>query len=222
MQYVRPSITGLLSLAALVSGYLTVRAELDNNRERVYQLAPLAMALILVVAILAAAPVATFYKAAIITGLLLTLLADVAVMLPGRNLVLGAAFSLWARILYAYAFGAVTVWAIPSFWGILLLPIPYLLYRWLNAYLLEMDIPVYIYAGVVFIMTWQALEMATQQRELWALLALLGALLVAASDAAQAIRSFRAPFRYANWVVPGTHYLGHLLLALSLHSSFFS
>lgn len=219
MQYIRPSITGLASLAALVAGYLAIVAERADNRERIHQFAPLTMVLIVLVAILAATPATPFYKAAIVLGLLLTLLADVAVLLPGRNLVLGAAFSLWARILYAYAFGAVTVWAIPSFWGILLLPIPYLLYRWLNPYLREMDIPVYVYAGVVFVMTWQALEMLTQTGQLWALLALLGALLLAASDAAQATRTFRAPFRYSDWVVPGTHYLGHLLLALSLHQT---
>jgi uncharacterized membrane protein YhhN len=215
-------ITGLVSLASIVTGILHIRAEYADARERIYQLKPLTMVLIIVVAMLSAAPIATFYKAAIIFGLILALIGDIFLMLPGRNIVLGMMTFVWTHILYLYAFGSVTAWRIPSIWGVLLLVYGYVMYRLLNPYLRELQIPVYIYGGVMLLMVWQALEMFVQVGEWWALSALLGSLFFMASDSALAINEFRKPFRHSPAVVLGLYYLGQLLIALSLHRPLFA
>lgn len=213
--------TGLVSLASIVTGVLHIRADYAGNRERIYQLKPLTMVLILLVAILAAAPITPFYKAAIILGLVLALVGDIFLMLPERNLSLAMMTFLWTNILYLYAFASITAWRVPSLWGILLLVYGYVMYRLLNPYLRELQIPVYIYGAALILMTWQALEMFLQVREWWALSALLGAIFFTASDSALAISEFRKPFRHSPAVVLGLYYLGQLLIALSLHRGLF-
>lgn len=210
-------LAGLFALGALVTGVLHIVAEYKKDTAQIYLYKPLTVILILAVAITAPEPVSLFYKGAILLGLILSLTGDILLMLPGRLLLAGLVQFLMAHIVYLYAFGSVTRWAIPSPWGLLLLLIGGLAYWLLARQLRELKWPVVIYMGAILLMTWQALEMFSQVGALWTLAAWIGALLFVASDAALAYNEFKQKFRHSPAVVLSTYYIAQLLIALSVH-----
>ena len=205
----------LFAAGALVTGALHIVAEYQEDQAKVYLYKPLTMILLLAVAITAPQPISLFYKGAIVLGLILSLTGDVFLMLPGRLLLAGLMQFLIAHIVYIYAFGSVTHWALPSPWKLGLLLIGGGIYWLLAPYLREMKWPVVIYMAAILLMAWQALEMYTQVNQLWTLAALLGALLFVASDTALAFNEFRRHFSHAHALVLGTYYAAQLLIAFS-------
>lgn len=210
-------LAALFAVGALVTGVLHIVAEYKEDKAKVYLYKPLTMILVMAVAITAPQPVSLFYKGAIILGLILSLVGDIFLMLPGRLLLAGLMLFLIAHIVYIYAFGSVTHWAIPSPWTLALLLIGGGIYWLLAPHLREMKWPVVIYMAAILLMAWQALEMYTQVSTLWTLAALAGALLFVASDTALAFNEFRQKFAHAHTLVLGTYYVAQLLIAFSAH-----
>ncbi len=204
---------------ACISGVLHIVAEYREQRERVYLLKPLTMVLILAVAISAPVPVSTFYKAAIVLGLVLSMMGDIFLMLPGKELVAGLGHFLIAHLLYITAFSSLTAWSIPSPWGLLLVVVGGVAYWQLSPYLHELEIPVTLYMGVILLMAWAALEVWIQTGQTRAAVALLGALLFVISDAALGVNRFWRPFKSANALILGTYYGAQLLIAYSIRTT---
>jgi uncharacterized membrane protein YhhN len=182
------------------------RKETDSKRPFYYLLAHLA---ILLMACFVAWPVATNYKAAIVLGLLLTLLAALLHRLLGAPVSVVHAVDLVVLLLYMAAFAALHPPKWPTPWLLLLLVLGGL-YCWaLLPRLAELGSTCVGYAIVLFLMIWQALEVLVVQPALWTGLALVGALGLAllkallALDYAYATDRRLRPYQAS----PGSHWL---------------
>jgi uncharacterized membrane protein YhhN len=209
-----PWTDALLSAAALGCAWLCIRAHERADLPRIFLFKPATM---LCVIALAARPGAGPYAAAVLVGLLFSLAGDVWLMLPRDRFAAGLACFLVAHLCYVAAFAgpeglrggvlglapfaalavAMLAWLLPAVPG-----------AWLRA-------AVAVYVAAICAMGWQAAERAAVLRDAPALLALAGALLFIASDAALACDRFRRPFAAAHAVILATYFGGQWLIALS-------
>ena len=177
---------------------------------------PLTLALIVLIALIAPAPVSVYYKAAILLGLVLTLLGNALGLLPGTPLAVQKAHWLLAVALFTTAFAALHPAKWPTPWLFLLL-----LYgggiAWLIApRLAELQITMLVYGILLFLMSWQALEAFVVVEQGWVLLSLGGALLLVIADSLQALHHFYRVVPSVKMLTPALFLLGQLLLALSV------
>lgn len=177
---------------------------------------PVALALIWVIALIAPTPVSVYYKAAILLGLLLTLLGNILALLPGTPPAVPKAHWLLAVALFTTAFAALHPAKWPTPWLFLLL-----LYgggiAWLIApRLAELQITILVYGLLVFLMSWQALEALVVVDQGWILLPFVGALLLMFADSLQALHQFYRTLPATKMLTPALLLLGQLLLALSV------
>jgi uncharacterized membrane protein YhhN len=221
-----PSImTIVLSLLAVLSATLHIRAEYRGPRWQIYLFKPLTMLFILLVAILAA-PFQTgsnsgfgfnsTYQALILAGLLCSLAGDIFLMLPQDRFVAGLASFLVGHLFYIAAYTGASGWRFTP-----LLLLVYLLYgvavlSLLWSAIAKLRLPVLIYMAVILVMAWQAGE-----RGLWlpsplTLSAALGTALFVISDSVLAYDRFRRSFGAAHALVLGTYYSAQLLIAWSI------
>lgn len=213
--------TVLLTIGALVAACFYLWGESPTmvnktvNKARPYLL-PLTSAIILLIALIVPVPISIYYKAAILLGLLLTLVGNAFCLLPGTPLVVQKAHVLFAIILYMTAFAALHPGKWPTPWLLLLL-----LYAGGMAWLLaprlaELQISILVYGVILLLMTWQALEVLVVVGQLWALLPLLGALCLVSADSLQAVDRFYRALPFNQVLMPAFLLLGQLLLALSI------
>jgi uncharacterized membrane protein YhhN len=207
----------LLLLAALVTAghFLWDEYRGVENAPRRYFL-PLTIALFVLIALIAPTPVSVYYKAAILLGLLLTLLGNVLALLPGTPPVVQKAHWLLAVLLFTTAFAALHPAKWPTPWLLLLL-----LYggaiAWLIApRLAELQITILVYGLLLFLMSWQALEALVVVGQGWVLLPFIGALLLVIADSLQALHQFYRTLPATKMLTPALLLLGQLLLALSV------
>src|SRR2546423_1419080 len=147
----------VLTLLALVSAALCIRAESVGPRGNVYIFKPLTMLWIILIAFLAKSPVSSSYKYLIVAGLLCSLVGDIFLMLPSDRFITGLLSFLVAHLFYIAAFTSGR-----SQTGALWYAIPFLIYggvmlRVLFPHLGRMKLPVVIYMLVILMMAWQAL-----------------------------------------------------------------
>jgi uncharacterized membrane protein YhhN len=182
---------GALTLAALVGWVFTLRASLaeDTRNIPVYALSTIVTTWL--VAMLTPQGENTFFKAAVVLGMLLALIAvalRASQFLPGYT----AHFHLaWTYILYAFAFASQTHgWPTP--YALVLVVAAGLLYAWLQPGMAELWSSVAIYGLLLFFATWQALEFGVQHATLWlAWSALVGMLLIVAATLLEGQARFR-------------------------------
>ena len=99
-------LIAILTLLAILSASLHIRAEYYGPQYHIYLFKPLTMVLILLIAIQAGQPDASRYKYAIIAGLICSLAGDVFLMLPSDRFVDGLVSFLIAHLFYIAAFTA--------------------------------------------------------------------------------------------------------------------
>ena len=207
--------TAILSLLVLASALLNIRAEYKGPRRQVYVFKPLAVALVMLIALQTKQTTATHYRQLIVAGLICSLAGDVFLMLPRERFVAGLVCFLFAHLFYIAAFttdGART----PSVWGAVILVLyGTLMLRLLWPHLGKLKAPVSVYVAVILLMAWQALNRWMAMGDAGGALALAGALLFVASDSALAWNRFRAEFKSAQAVVLGTYFAAQWLIALS-------
>jgi len=206
----------LLSIFALSSAILHIRAEYRGPRQQIYLFKPLTTSLILLLALLTSPSDTQFYKFAIIAGLVFSLAGDIFLMLPTDRFVSGLVSFLIAHLAYIIAFASATGFYF-SIWALL----PFLLFgvfifTVLVSGLGDKKIPVAVYIVVIVVMTWQALGLWLYTDQTRALLAFLGALLFLISDSVLAINRFKQPFKSARLVNLSTYYAAQWLIALSV------
>lgn len=214
-------VVGLLSLAVLVTAVILIRATLQPTAERTMPLRPVATLLIMLIAIVAPMPVSPFFKAAIILGLALSLVADAILVTASSPPIIGVAISLIVYLLYWAAFASQTAWQWPTPWLLLLLIYAVLWYFQVAPYLREVKGDVIAYMIFLFFMCWQALELSLQTRDIWAVAALVGALLLALTDSLRGLAHFRDPakgglIKNSAPLALSTYIVAQWLLAISL------
>lgn len=208
--------TLLLTLAALGGALFCLWEEYKTGVQVRPYWQPVIVALILVIALLAPTPVSVFYKAAVLLGLILSLLGSAVRLLPGTPLAVNKAHLLLATLLYLTAFAELHPFKLPTPWLLLLL-----LYAGGMAWLLanrvaELQITLLIYGGILLLMSWQALEAFVVVGQLWTGLLLLGTLCLVIADSMQALDRFYRALPAARLLTPAVLLLGQLLLALSI------
>ena len=208
-----PFLIGIVVASAL----LEVIAEASGKRRAVYVLKPLTTSLIVVLALALPNPVSTFYGAAIVLGLLFSLMGDVFLMLPSDRFVAGLTSFLLAHLCYIAAFssaaGSLSVVAVALLlaWGGLLL---WLLWPELG----KLRAPVTLYSAVLLVMAWTAIGQSSNGQPGRAALAAGGALLFVASDSALALDRFVRKDRRLQLLVLSTYFAAQLLIALSVRA----
>ncbi|HEV3469822.1 MAG TPA: lysoplasmalogenase [Pyrinomonadaceae bacterium] len=207
--------TAALSLLALVSALLTIRAEYRGPRRGVYLFKPLTVILIIAIALQTRFGTPGAYRSLVVAGLLCSLAGDVFLMLPRDRFVEGLISFLVAHVLYVAAFtadgpGAVSVWAAAALagYGALMLG---LLWPRLGG----LRWPVAAYVAVILLMAWQALNRWLGGGGAGAGPAAAGALLFVASDSLLAWNRFKGGFPAAQALVLGTYFAAQWLIALS-------
>lgn len=101
-------LTTMLTLLAILSAALHLRAEYFGPQYHIYVFKPLTMAFILLIALRSRWPEFSRYKVAIIVGLLFSLAGDVFLMLPSDRFVAGLGSFLVAHLFYITAFASQT------------------------------------------------------------------------------------------------------------------
>src|SRR2546421_8113482 len=174
--------TAILSLLVLASALLNIRAEYKGSRRQVYVFKPLAVALVILIALQTKHTTATHYKQLIVAGLICSLAGDVLLMLPRERFVAGLVCFLFAHLFYIAAFTfeggrAFSVWGASAlvFYGALML---HLLWPHLG----KLKAPVSVYVAAILLMAWQAFNRWLAAGGVGSALALAGALLVVGAD----------------------------------------
>jgi uncharacterized membrane protein YhhN len=205
-----------LTLLALVSAALHIRAETRGPQRNIYLFKPLTMIWIILIAIQAQNPISAFYQYMIIAGLLCSLVGDIFLMLPADRFIPGLLSFLVAHLFYIAAFASGGM-RLSELWY----AIPFLLYGsimiWiLSPHLGKMKLPVLVYMLVILVMAWQALSrwMETGRKE--SALAFCGAILFAASDSILAVNRFKGGVPSAPLYILSTYFAAQWLIALSI------
>jgi uncharacterized membrane protein YhhN len=204
----------VLTILAVVSAALHIRAEYGGARSGVYVFKPLTVAFIIAIALWSQSSV---YKYLIVAGLLFSLAGDIFLMLPSDRFIAGLASFLIAHLFYIAAFTIDGATHRPSFpAAIALLAYGAMMLRLLFPFLGRMKAPIIIYMLVILLMVWQAANRFMSLGTTPSLLALAGACLFAASDSLLALNRFRRPFRSAQFLILTTYYSAQWLIALSV------
>jgi uncharacterized membrane protein YhhN len=207
-------MTIILTLLAIVSASIHIRAEYRGPRQRIYIFKPLTMVFITLIAILGQSET-PFYKYMIITGLIFSMTGDILLMLPSDRFVAGLIAFLIAHLFYITAFVSeihTLVW-----WPLIPLLIwAAVMYVILTPSLGKLKLPVLIYMVIILIMAWMAWERWSQIGQIGALLASVGAGLFAISDSILAINRFRGTFKPARALNLSTYFAAQWLIAASV------
>jgi uncharacterized membrane protein YhhN len=205
----------ILTLLALFSASLHIRAEYYGPQYHIYLFKPLTMVFILLIAVQAGKPDAVLYKYAIIAGLICSLAGDVFLMLPSDRFVAGLVSFLIAHLFYIAAFTSGTGFGFS--WRLLPCVIyGIVIFSILSPSLGKMKLPVLVYMMVILVMAWQAWERWSQIGQSATLLAFLGAVLFLISDSALAINRFRGRYESAQALILSTYFAAQWLIALSV------
>ena len=205
----------ILTLLAIFSASLHIRAEYHGPQYHVYLFKTLTMVFILLIAVQARKPDTLLYKYAIIAGLVCSLAGDVFLMLPSDRFVAGLVSFLFAHLFYITAFTSGTGFGFS--WRSLAPCLIYgiFLFSILLPHLGKMQWPVLVYMVVVLVMAWQAWERWSQTGQSEALLAFLGAVLFLISDSALAVNRFRGQYKSAQALILSTYFAAQWLIARS-------
>jgi len=164
----------------------------------------LTIVLLLLIAVLAARNSISVYGIAIIAGIVFSLVGDVALMLPRKQIIIGMGAFLVAHVAYIISFSSGTS-VITSIWSLL----PFLLYALILGWVVlpragKLRFPIGIYEAVIMIMAWRALERMLQTGNTSAALAFAGAVLFVISDSAWAYNFLVGRLRNAQVLILGT------------------
>lgn len=203
-----------LAAIELVGVLAIVGAVFDELRWLHYACKPLATLLILAWAWRHGAP--SRYRAAVITGLVLSTFGDVALMLPVDAFVIGLVAFLLAHIAYLVAFASRA--------RLVARLLPFAVYALVAGAVLsilwphlpgDLRVPVVAYVAVLACMAAQAAVAWQVNRDASCARAAMGAAVFVVSDAALAIDRFAMPFTGAIGVVLATYWIAQTLLAAS-------
>ncbi|MFC1976337.1 lysoplasmalogenase [Chloroflexota bacterium] len=207
-------LTAILTLLAILSAFLYIRAEYYGPQYHIYLFKPLAMIFILLIAIQGSAAT-PFYKFAIIAGLICSIVGDTLLMPTIDRFIPGLIAFLIAHLFYITAFASGISFGLS--WSLVPLAIYGIaIYAILSPSLGQLKLPVATYIVVILVMGWLAWERWSQTGQNDALLALLGAILFVISDSILAIHRFRGPYKLGRALNLSTYFAAQCLIAGSV------
>lgn len=156
------------------------------------------------------------YSYLILSGLCLSLLGDVFVMLPGnRYIKQGLSAFLIGYSLYALAFSRNV--RVVSFAPLLLIAsFGAVVYIYLYGRLNKMRVPVLIYVFIISFMVWLAVNRYLDFLDQKSRFVIVGGILLLFSESIWGINKFRKQFWLAEILILGTYFTGQLCVALSI------
>jgi uncharacterized membrane protein YhhN len=208
-------LTAILTALVFSSAILTIFTAYHDRRRTHYLFKPLTIIFIILIALESKFPTSSFYKYAIIAGLLFSLAGDIFLMLPRDRFTAGLISFLIAHLFYIAAFWSESGRALS-----IRAVIPFLIYGSLMLRMLwrdlgKMRLPVLIYMLVILMMGWTATSRMMVTGERGSMLAFTGALLFIASDSMLAIDRFKGRFKGAQAYILTTYFAAQWLIALS-------
>jgi uncharacterized membrane protein YhhN len=213
-------LSTLLFLASVaVSAGFAIVAVARNDRAGVYLFKPLTTFIVLLGAGWLIRPAMHPFADLVVLGLALSLLGDVALMLPRDRFVVGLAAFLGAHLAYLAAFTiGTTVTVFDPLWLLPFLGFGAAVTWTCWPGLGKLKGPVLLYVAVIAAMAWRAAvrghDPAVPRPSF--LLSLSGACLFMGSDAVLAIRRFRRPFAMAQPLELAMYWAAQSLIALSV------
>jgi len=181
-----------------------------------YAFKPLTMIMIISLAWERMTAFSSVYSYLILSGLCLSLLGDVLIMLPGNKLMKpGLLAFLTGYLLYILALRRNI--QIASYLPLaVLVALGAVIYLYLYTRLEKMRVPVLIYVVVVSVLVWLAISRYLSLQDQKSLLACIGGLLLLFSESVWAVNKFRRQFWLAEILILGTYFPAQLLFALSI------
>ena len=210
------NLTIALAAGALFSAVLATWSQAASRRRLHLVTKPLTTGLIIAVAAAAAAPVPAAYKTLVLTGLIFSLLGDVALMFPEKWFTAGLVAFLAAQASYILAFKPLPGHPVsPATF------LPFVLFGLLMFFLLApklgpMKLPVFIYIAAITLMAGFAAARFIDRGGTKPLLAFVGAVLFLISDSVLAYDRFARKVPGARVIILGTYFPAQLLIALSV------
>ena len=203
----------LLSALSGLSGIGHIVCEYKKHYPLIYTLKPLTV-LLIIIAVGLHSPLNS-YAIAIITGLCLSLLGDIFLMLRNQKFVAGLVSFLLAHLVYIYAFYQQL--STQLHWqNLLYFSLPAAAYfAYLYNGLGKLKIPVLVYVSAIVMMAFVSFEMYLSSVSTYSLAAFVGAIIFMISDATLALNKFKRPFHSAQIVILSTYYVAQWAIAYS-------
>ncbi|MBC7362365.1 MAG: lysoplasmalogenase [Candidatus Aminicenantes bacterium] len=206
--------TAAFVFSIVISAVATIVSDYQGQRWLTYFFRP--FTILLIIGLLFEARPASFYRNAILIGLIFSLLGEVMMMLKKKKFLAGFVSFLVSQIAFAVAFYSRLS---PRFltWPV----IPLVLVAGVVLFLIWPDLggrrlPVIFYLAAILTMTRLALELPHQLSGYQPWLAATGAVLFFLSDVLIALNLFHRPFAKAQIFILSAFYLSLLLIALSV------
>lgn len=207
--------TWLAVVVISMSAAFAISGKYQKSKFIHYAFKPLTMIMLISLAFERVTILPSVYGYFILSGLCLSLLGDIFLMLPVKYFRPGLLAFLAAQVLYILAFsrGLRTLSFSPLLIILVYAGLVFLfLYRSLGRY----RWPVLFYVLAVSAMAWLAVSRHLGLLERSSLLAMIGALLFLFSDSVNAVNRFKKPFWLAEILILGTYFAAQLLFALSI------
>lgn len=206
----------ILAIATPVLSFFCAREATKQNPERLFIFRPVTMLVIILLAIVAPAPVSIYFKGAIICGLLVAFLGDSLMMIPGTPFIVGMISFGFVGLLYFFGFAHEAPLRIPSPFLILIVLYAVFYFRALSPFLGEFWFPSIVLIVLLSLTAWQAMETFLQTWAAWSFLGLAGALMLGASASIFGIHSFRGGMKGDRFTFVATYHVGQWFLALAV------
>lgn len=202
-------------LVISISAAFAISGKYRKTRFIHYAFKPLTMILIISLAWERVTTWPSVYGYFILSGLCVSLLGDIFLMLPPRYFRAGLLAFLGAQVLYILAFSR-DLQVLTIFPLLIILAYGVLVYLFLFGSLGKYRWPVLAYIMAISAMTWLAFSRHLSLLERGTLLALVGAGLFMFSDTLNAVNRFKKTFQLAQTLILGTYFAAQLLFALSI------
>jgi len=206
-----------LSLAVIgISAIFTIYGKYKKQKFIHYAFKPLTMILIISLAWERMTAFPSVYSYLILSGLCLSFLGDILVMLPSAKFIKpGLLAFLAGYILYILAIsrGIRVVSFLPL---LLIFALGSVVYLYLYGKLDKMRFPVLVYVLVVAILVWLGINRYLSLADQKSLFVMVGGILLLFSESTWAVNKFRRQFWLAEIFILGTYFPAQLLFALSI------
>jgi uncharacterized membrane protein YhhN len=207
--------TWLAVLVISISAAFAISGKYQKSMFIHYAFKPLTMIMIISLAFERVTILPSVYGYFILSGLCVSLLGDVFLMLPARYFKPGLLAFLAAQVLYILAFSR-DLKALSFSPLLMILVYALLVFLFLCRSLGKYRWPVLFYVLAISGMAWLAVSRHLGLLERSSLLAMIGALLFLFSDSVNALNRFKKPFWLAQILILGTYFSAQLLFALSI------